>query len=66
MIKVRHVSGRDLGELEREINKFLELCDEFHYVVRHITYVTTQSNTSRSAFVEYESFEENDDTCEEY
>lgn len=63
MIRVRHISGRDLGELEREINKFLELCDELHHVVRHITYITSQSNTSRSAFVEYESFEENE--CED-
>lgn len=60
MIRVKHISGRDLGELEREINEFLELCDELHYVVRHITHITSQSNTSRSAFVEYESFEEND------
>lgn len=63
MIRVRHVSGRDLGELERAINKFLELCDELHRVVLHITYITSQNNTYQSAFVEYESFEENE--CEE-
>lgn len=65
MVRVKHISGRDLGELERGINDFLELCDKLHYVVRHITYVTSQSNTSRSAFVEYESFEEKYDTCED-
>ena len=65
MVRVKHISGRDLGELERGINKFLELCDELHYVVRHITFNTSRSDISPSAFVEYESFEEKYDTCEE-
>lgn len=65
MLHVRLITGRDLGELERAINKFLELCDELHRVVLRITYITSQSNTYPSAFVEYESFEEKYDTCEE-
>lgn len=34
-------------------------------VVLRITYITSQSNTYQSAFVEYESFEEKYDICEE-
>ena len=72
MIRVKLVWGRDLGELERKVNNFLKNCDKWHYVVRHITFNTTTSRTDISrtdiyptAFVEYESFEENDNTCEE-
>lgn len=66
MIRVKLVAGRDLGELKRAINEFLELCDELHYVVRHITINKTfRTDIFPTAFVEYESFEENDNTCEE-
>ena len=65
MIRVELVWGRDLGELEREVNNFLKNCDEGHYVVRHITFNTSRSDISPSAFVEYESFEEKYNTCEE-
>ena len=58
MVRVRYVSGRDLGELEHRVNRFLENCDIWHYVVRHITFNTSRSDISPSAFVEYESFEE--------
>ena len=67
MIRVKLVWGHDLGELERKVNNFLKNCDKWHYVVRHITFNTTTSRTDiyQTAFVEYESFEENDNTCEE-
>ena len=61
MIRVELVWGRDLGELEREVNNFLKNCDEGHYIVRHITFNTpSRTDIYPSAFVEYESFEEND------
>ena len=65
MIKVSLIWGRDLDDLEHRVNSFLKLCDELHYVVRHITFNTSRSDISPSAFVEYESFEEKYDTCEE-
>lgn len=65
MIRVRLIYGHDLYELESGVNSFLKLCNESHYVVRHITFNTSRSDISPSAFVEYESFEEKYDTCEE-
>ena len=65
MIRVRLVWASCLHELEDCLNSFLAKCNERHYVVRHITFNTSRSDISPSAFVEYESFEENDNTCEE-
>lgn len=61
MIRVRLVWESSLDELERAINEFSELCDELHYVVRHITFNTSRSDISPSAFVEYEFFENEDE-----
>ena len=65
MIRVNLIWGSDLDDLKNRVNCFLENCDIWHYVVRHITFNTSRSDMSPSAFVEYEFFEENDDICEE-
>ena len=65
MIKVNLIWGRDLDDLEHRVNCFLENCDIWHYVVRHITFNTSRSDISPSAFVEYETMDNTEEVIEE-
>ena len=50
MVRVRYVSGRDLGELERNINEFINN----DIIIEKITYDFTGFN----AFIEYREVQE--------
>lgn len=50
MVRVRHISGRDLGDLERHINEFINN----DIIIEKITYDFTGFN----AFIEYREVQE--------
>lgn len=65
MYRVRRICGRDLGELERELNEFLKMCNELHYIVRHIDFVNSNDSNYTNAFVQYETFDSTEEVIEE-
>ena len=53
MVKVKNIIGSD-ANIEDQVNKFLEQCDEKGFVVRNITFIYAEQYDSFNVFVEYE------------
>ncbi len=54
MVKVKNIIGSD-ANIEDQVNKFLEQCDEKGHVVRNITFIYAEEYDSFNVFVEYET-----------
>mgnify|MGYP006318975963 CR=1 FL=1 len=53
MVRIKNIIGSD-ANIEDQVNKFLEQCDEKGHVVRNITFTYAEEYDSFNVFVEYE------------
>lgn len=53
MVRIKNIIGSD-ANIEVQVNKFLEQCDEKGFVVRNITFIYAEQYDSFNVFVEYE------------
>ena len=56
MLRVKNICGCD-ANIEDNVNKFLEQCDEKGIVVRNITFIYSEKYDSYNVFVEYETMD---------
>lgn len=56
MVRIKNIIGSD-ANIEDQVNKFLEQCDEKGHVVRNITFIYAEEYDSFNVFVEYETMD---------
>ena len=56
MVRIKNIIGSD-ANIEDQVNKFLEQCDEKGFVVRNITFIYAEQYDSFNVFVEYETMD---------
>ena len=64
MVRIKNIIGSD-ANIEDQVNKFLEQCDENGCVVRNITFIYAEQYDSFNVFVEYETFDSTEEVIEE-